>query len=426
VDAKNADALRVLVSFPAQTAGPLSVSNEAGRFVKDARVVGSAGALTHDQGELVLSACAAGCQVSYDFALQAAARALADPEVAQLVEGAFIVPPSSFLLGPPGAIGYRLEVKTKPAESFLSGLPTLGAYDSGVSQVSDVDANVTPFATLGTWRKRSLQAHPEVTLAVSPSQFAMSDDELERWLTLTLAPVEKYYGGLRIEHLLVVVDPAASGVHGVTLGHGGASVLLGVGRSLSSAQALAQWVPTHELVHVLFPSITPLHRWLEEGLATYVEPIIRVRAGRISRERFWGDLLEGLPQGLPEASDLGLNRTRTWGRTYWGGALFWLLVDLRVRERSHGARSIDTALRAILQAGGNVAVDWPIERTLRVADEAVGGSEFSDAYRQMAPQPWAPPLQPLFAQLGVQSSGRAVAFDAAAPLANIRDAITAP
>lgn len=80
------------------------------------------------------------------------------------------------------------------------------------------------------------------------------------------------------------------------------------------------WVVAHELVHLGFPSVDESHHWMEEGLATYVEPIARARAGQLLAAKVWSDLVEGLPQGLPAPGDRGLDHTPTWGRTYWGGA----------------------------------------------------------------------------------------------------------
>jgi hypothetical protein len=233
-----------------------------------------------------------------------------------------------------------------------------------------------------------------------------------------------YYGGLPAITPLILVVPGDRHIHGVTLGNGGSSVLLRVGADVTTAEALGEWVPTHELVHVLFPSVAPRLPWIEEGLATYVEPIVRLRAGRISVERFWGELIGGLPQGLPQSGDQGLDHTRTWGRTYWGGALYWLLTDVRIRERTHNQRSVQDALQAILRAGGNVSEDWSLERILSIADAAVQGREFHETYGQMADAPWAPDLKQLSADLGVSVKGRRVAFDDSARLAAVRQAIT--
>src|SRR5262249_58334470 len=104
----------------------------------------------------------------------------------------------------------------------------------------------------------------------------------------------------------------------------------------------------------------------EEGEATYFEPIARARAGQLAVERYWRELFDGLPNGLPKDGDRGLDQTPTWGRTYWGGALFWFLADVEIRERTGNVRCADDAMRAILAAGGDGSVHWAIEPVLQV------------------------------------------------------------
>ena len=42
---------------------------------------------------------------------------------------------------------------------------------------------------------------------------------------------------------------------------------------------------THEMVHLAFPSVDDKHHWIEEGIATYVEPIARIQAGNLKAEQ---------------------------------------------------------------------------------------------------------------------------------------------
>ena len=72
----------------------------------------------------------------------------------------------------------------------------------------------------------------------------------------------------------------------------------------------------HELTHLAFPSVPARHRWIEEGLATYVEPIARAQAGLLDHATAWSELRRGLPKGLPAPGDGGLDHTPTWGRTF--------------------------------------------------------------------------------------------------------------
>src|SRR5262249_1538043 len=154
--------------------------------------------------------------------------------------------------------------------------------------------------------------------------------------------------------------------------------------------------------------------WLEEGIATYVEPLARARAGHLSDEAVWSGLVLGLPNGLPQAGDHGLDDTHTWGRTYWGGALFCLLADLEIRQRTGGKRSLDDALRGMLASGGNIAVRWELSRALEAGDSATGVPVLADLHRRMGSEPYPVDLTALWKKLGVSLAGKRVVFDDAA------------
>jgi hypothetical protein len=162
---------------------------------------------------------------------------------------------------------------------------------------------------------------------------------------------------------------------------------------------------------------------MEEGVSTYVEPIARAKAGLIQQEQVWADLVHGLPQGLPAAGDQGLDVTHTWGRTYWGGALFCLLVDIDIRKATQNQRSIRDALRAINLAGGNITAEWPLARALEAGDKGVGHKVLSALYEKMRAAPYPVNLPALWADLGIIPGGRAVSFDDHTPLASIRAGI---
>ena len=139
----------------------------------------------------------------------------------------------------------------------------------------------------------------------------------------------------------------------------------------------------------------------------------------------WKGLVWGLPHGLPEHGDQGLDNTHTWGRTYWGGALFCLLADLEIREKSENRRSLDDALRGVLAAGGTAAVRWNIERALDEGDRATGVTVLRPLHERMGSGPVPVDLPALFQRLGVVVRGESVSFDETAPLAAVRRSITA-
>ncbi len=80
---------------------------------------------------------------------------------------------------------------------------------------------------------------------------------------------------------------------------------------------------THELVHMAFPDIEGddrEHHWIEEGMATYVEPIARCQIGTLKPERIWGEMARYMPQGLPREGDQGSGSTLTPGAVPTGAA----------------------------------------------------------------------------------------------------------
>ena len=246
------------------------------------------------------------------------------------------------------------------------------------------------------------------------------------WVTSSARAVTVYYERFPVSHLqLGIRFFDGRGVRGGrTTGWDGAAISIAVGRSSTSADFADDWVLTHEMVHLAFPSVAEEHHWIEEGSATYIEPIARARAGDLTPEKVWGDLVDGLPKGLPEAGDHGLDFTPTWGRTYWGGALFCLLADIEIRKRTGNEKGLEDALRAILKAGGTIESDWPLARALEIGDRATGFPVLRELYDKMKATPAPTDLKALWTDLGVARRNGKIEFNDAAPLAPIRDAIT--
>jgi hypothetical protein len=82
-------------------------------------------------------------------------------------------------------------------------------------------------------------------------------------------------------------------------------------------------------------------------------------------------------------------------------------------------------MRGVLAAGGSHEVDWSIERILATADKAVGVDVLTRLHSEWGRKPVAPDLDQLWRDLGLRNKGGSLEFDAGAPLAAIREAITA-
>jgi hypothetical protein len=138
----------------------------------------------------------------------------------------------------------------------------------------------------------------------------------------------------------------------------------------------------------------------------------------------WMDLVRDLPKGLPEEGDKGLDNTHTWGRTYWGGALFCFLADVEIRRQTNNQKGFEDALRGILNAGGDIREDWALKDALKAGDRAAGVDVLMKQYEKMKDHPVNVDLAALWKELGVESDGQAIHFREDAPLAGIRRAIT--
>jgi hypothetical protein len=246
------------------------------------------------------------------------------------------------------------------------------------------------------------------------------------WIASSARAVTIYYEQFPVSHLQIRLHSfEGRGVRGGrTTGLDESVISIAVGRSSSASDFTEDWVLTHEMVHLAFPSVSGEHHWIEEGSATYIEPIARARAGDLTPEKVWGDLVDGLPKGLPQPGDRGLDFTPTWGRTYWGGALFCLLADIEIRKRTGGKKGLEDALRAILRAGGTIESDWPLRRTLETGDHATGVHVLFELYNKMKATPAPVDLSALWKGLGVVHRSGKIEFDDGAALATIRKSIT--
>jgi len=128
---------------------------------------------------------------------------------------------------------------------------------------------------------------------------------------------------------------------------------------------------------------------------------------------------------LPQSGDQGLDHTHTWGRTYWGGALFCLLADVEIRRQTQNEKGLQDALRGILNAGGDMREDWELEKALDVGDHATGTDVLRKLYERMRNSPTETDLAALWKQLGIREENETVQFQDDAPLAAIRRSITA-
>jgi hypothetical protein len=268
-----------------------------------------------------------------------------------------------------------------------------------------------------------------VELSIEDGQLAGAGaaPEVRTWIDQAAQAIDAYYGQFPVGHARLLVERVdGTGVRWArTFAHAGAFIRVGVGERTTATEFASDWILTHEFVHLALPELADEHDWLQEGAATYVEPVARAQAGQLSPEQVWAEFALGMPRGLPTGDDRGLDFTQTWARTYWGGALFCLVADVKIRSRTGNRVGLQQALRAILAGGGTLEHRWSIRDALKTGDRATGVDVLTQMYEEWRAAPVPVDLPRLWRELGIEEHGRRATLRDDAPLAEIRRAITA-
>src|SRR6266851_4027614 len=268
----------------------------------------------------------------------------------------------------------------------------------------------------------------KIDVGIESGEMKLTHAELLHWVQSAAEAVATYYGRYPVPRVQLRIIPGdGSGVrHGQTFGYAGGLIKIRVGEQTPAAELANDWMLTHEMVHLSFPSMADEHHWIEEGIAVYVEPIARIQAKQMNAEQMWADLVRDMPKGQPQTDDKGMDHTHTWGRTYWGGALFCFVADVEIRKQTHNQKGLQDALRGVLNAGGDITHDWELSEAFRIGDRATGTTVLSDLYTKWKNQPVKVDLASMWRDLGIAAEGKSVRVAEDAPLAAVRRGITEP
>jgi hypothetical protein len=270
-------------------------------------------------------------------------------------------------------------------------------------------------------------ANADLAVAFAPGELQLARERIVEWVRHRAQIIAGYYGQFPVSSARVLIVPVAGeGVKfGQTFGFRGPATRVMVGEDVTQAQLDSDWVLVHEMVHFAFPLTDDAQIWFHEGQATYIESIARVQAGDRRETDVWREFAAQMPKGLPQPGDQGLDHTHTWGRTYWGGAVFCLLADVEIRQRTRNRFGLQDALRAVVRAGGVNTESWPIEKAIAIGDAATGTTVLHDLYEGLKGDPGKNDLDALWRRLGIVIEGMTVTLDDSAELAGARKAIMA-
>lgn len=249
------------------------------------------------------------------------------------------------------------------------------------------------------------------------------------WIRTAATAVSTYFGRFPVRDygLLVVAQPGDRVGHATTYGYGGSATLIHVGVQADEAAFSRDWVLVHEMVHTALPGLPRRALWLQEGNATWIEPVARAQAGQLPAAEVWRQALRGMPYGLRDTAPGGLDGTSDWGRLYWGGAIFWLDAEISIYERTRGRLTLRDALRAINRTSGGNGSEWSPEEMMAIGDRATGTMVLGELYREFSTTGVKVDLKSLFDSLGVSAGpGSEVMFNRQARFAELTRRIVRP
>ncbi|MEZ4444704.1 MAG: hypothetical protein R3B72_36855 [Polyangiaceae bacterium] len=410
--------MRELVASEAHTAHHLTVSAQGEPLARE--------------GARFRLPAGAPAAASYRLSLDAVAYEHADIDVAYKAGPAWMAAVSTFVLRPqpidPDTI-ITLSVETPKGMAFASGLSEI---DGGRRQLRAREIPYATYAAFGAFTREELrlpargEGEARVEIVTLPGNLLSSPALRRRWLEDAARAIADFWHGFPVPRacLVIIPTPGHRGIaHGKVVAAGGPTVAIHFGAEADEAALYGDWILVHELFHLGFPSFAGEGKWLDEGLATYYEPIIRARAGWRSEESLWRELAGDMPQGLAAVEQEGVDRTKSFKGIYWGGAILAFMADVAVRKQSGGALGLEDGLRALLAEGGNATEVWKLRDAIAVIDRHLGAPVLGPLAAAHGATGSPVPLRQTMRDLGVELLDDGVRLDDTAPLAAIRHAI---
>jgi hypothetical protein len=288
----------------------------------------------------------------------------------------------------------------------------------------------------GHFTERVVEA-PGVRLrvAILDGRPKVDETQIAAWLQRAASAVTMLYGRFPVPTAQVLVIPGARGDEPVPLAYvlrgGGPSAHFFINQRRPIEEFNLDWSVIHELSHLLLPYVQSEDAWLSEGTASYYQNVLRARAGIIDPHEAWKRMHGGFKRGMARSAGVTLAdatermyRNGAFMRVYWEGAAIMLLADQRLRERTQGQQSLDTALDQLQRCCLSPELGWRGRDLFVKLDELTGTTVFSELYEQHVGSEKFPDIAEAYRVLGlrVTTEGDVILLDDA-PQRAARDAI---
>jgi hypothetical protein len=374
-------------------------------------------------------------EAHYRFDLAGFARALNSPSEGIQKGNGVLAPLGAWLLEPrgyqrPPTIDIR--VGTPSGMVFSSGLPRVGdawrlanasVRFAGYTAIGGLQLHELPVPAIGSLRPGQPRKEGVLRLALLEGFDEATRPVIVDWVRRTIQAEANYWKGFTADEMLVALVPTRrNGVgFGRTQPGGGVTIMIEVGEATEQRRLFDDWVLVHELIHSGMPFVRNRATWFMEGSATYIEPIIRARAGWKTEAEVWMEWVRDMPQG-EQVFARGLAQAA--GReNYWGGAIFMLLADLAIRRDSNGAKGLEDCVAGALWRGLGGAERVAIDAYAQACDVATGTAAMSTLLDRHYYKAEPIELSKLWRELGVALVAGRIVLDDSAPQARWRKMI---
>jgi len=425
VDGRLADSggLKLDITYRCRATQPLSfrsVEDRASSYVQDLKL---------EQRDGVAEA-------RYRFDLSGFARAVDSTSLAVQRGNGVLAILGSWLLEPQGydrVPTIDIRMTTSPGLVFAAGLPKVGdawrlsgapVVAAGYTALGRLTYRELAVPAPGSLRPGELKADAMLRVAILDGVSESARADLFDWVERTGQAQSNYWQGFTAKQALLGLVPVThrQGVgYGRSVPGGGVTVMVEIGADVDRRQLFGDWVLTHELFHTGMPFIRGRGTWFMEGAATYVEPIIRARAGWKTEEEVWRAWVDNMPKGVAIFAT-GLANARGQ-ENYWGGAIFMLLADVGLRRATGGATALEHCLAAALWCTLAGARRATIPDYAAVCDRVTGTTVMSGLIERHYNNEEPVDLAALWKDLGISLVADRIVLDDGAPLARLRKLI---
>lgn len=317
----------------------------------------------------------------------------------------------------PHRIKFLTTVETSPGktESWRVSSPLgLEPDAQGYYTAADYDRLIDSPTEIGTHKTLEFTVRNKLHRAAIWGEYNFDDNRLKEDLSKIIETGARLFGGLPYEHYLFIIH-VQPGIGGGTE-HLNANVSMTTPAAFQSIRGYKGFLglESHEYFHhwnvkrIRPYALGPFdyqhenytrNLWFCEGVTSYYGDLILRRAGLLSAPEYYegiGSLLAGyeqspgrFKQSAEEASfDSWIkhyrpdeNSPNTAMSYYTKGEILGMLLDLEIRSRSGGAKSLDDVMRLLLENHGLPKPGFT-DAELKATMEKVAGGDLSDFWRR--------------------------------------------